>query len=183
MLNSVPGLRIAFVVFLFAGLTASCSGGQRELNFPAPSVSVTEADSYFSLYRHGPATMIYQFLDQNAVVVVTLSLEASMQSRNAEIHLFERFLSDESISSWVNNRFSDAIVLAPTPLLTYDIPDDQLTILSQTYLAHYVGDLGDEYDAYRIAYRFEDVSVEGKFRIGDFEDHAAVYLRTKDIDQ
>jgi len=153
---------------------------ERVLDMSSEAVDIFTVDQYFSSCQYGPTQQFFTFGDQSAVLRVRFSIEQADLRPAISINLFEPGLNAEEIGRWVNNQYSDAVDGdAPKPIYTTIVAQNNYSITSSEFIDHTVGNVGDEYDNYRVQYSVSDVTDGGNFQVKGFDQEAVVHIRTK----
>ncbi len=155
-----------------------------QLDVSNDSVSTSTVNSYFSFYVHGPTQKFYHFTAQNAVLAIVLRCEMGIAYMKASVHIFDPKETSDIIYKWINNRWADAIYGdAPSPILSYVIPEDMIRIHPPYLVSHVFDHNANKYDIYQVGFYIKEISVHDAFRLNEFYDQIDVYEIKREIEQ
>ncbi len=178
-------ITMSFLVIIFCSCAPSSNSSantNRTLDISSGNVDINEVSSYYSLYRYGATQKIYNFIDQNTVILILIPNDSTTFSLSIEVNVFSNNASDTSIRSWVNNQYSDAIFIdAAQPIYTFNLTKENYAITSAIFSTHEIFLGGDEYDNYTVNFSINQTTNPGIYQLKSFIDSTNVHVLTKGL--
>lgn len=181
-MNPIPLAGKTFI-FAFLALTVlfGCSGDNlpkyQTLDVNDEKTQLTTVESYFSQYTYGNTLKMYQFTEQNVVLKMIIDNSSSNFAHTATLNFFDKSESKESIATWINNQYSDALLAnAPDPIEVIPVPESYIMLYS-SYINSEDGGDGYRYNNYQVSYSFSDFFYTQSGKLKYFSDSATVHVR------
>lgn len=158
----------AFLVPLHAGTT---------LDAVANGVQKTVVTDSMMGYRN--TILFYVFGEAKAVLVVGIGNGNLEFPVTAKLHTFAESTDAEAMGKWVNNQHSDGLFPdAPEPEATHEIPAASCTSGKHEFVEQAESRNG-KFSQYSVSFSIKDTPVFGGFKLKDFSDQAAVFVKAE----
>lgn len=171
-------------LFMLMVLMSACSdskdpaSGTREKTLDVSSARQITVDQYFSIYRYGDTLRFYHFIEQNAVLMLRFPAADSQFEILGSLNLFADSETQASISQWINNQHSDALVAdAPAPTLEASLDASQYTITASSLSNTETATDGFLYHNYSVEFFIDNLSQGGQYHLSSFSDSVTVHVR------
>ncbi len=204
MIIKTPIYHLMFAAFL--GLIASCSSSDSSTVQPGTDATLTDPDKQisddptdtindrlldtaasgtktleintcFCLTPYTDTTKIYNFTDQQAVLVLTFDNDDISFAHVARLYFFPATDSEDRISRWINNLYSDALFSnAARPLANYTLAEESLSITSRTPIEATTELDSDDYDSYQVEFSVANQSEGSEYTLTGFSDSVIINL-------
>jgi hypothetical protein len=162
------------------GLAAAADPPRQDLKMlDLKAKSVERLETSASLIGFTSTQVFYTLKDQRIVVVIHLDNTKKAFPVTGKVCRFAKDVTPEGMAKWLNNQHSDALFAdAPEPEATDKLPAEACRVVSSTVRGQkQVNDV--TYDQHAVEFRWNDIELNGRYRLTEFKDTVNVYVMAK----